>query len=29
MPVIGETKVISQALGATYDALLPIFRSMA
>lgn len=25
MPVIGETKVISQALGATYDALLPHF----
>jgi ATP adenylyltransferase len=29
MPVIGETKVISQALGATYDALLPLFQSMA
>ncbi len=29
MPVIGETKVISQALGATYDALLPSFRSSA
>jgi ATP adenylyltransferase len=29
MPVVGETKVISQALEATYDALLPVFRSMA
>lgn len=25
MPVLGETKVISQALEATYDALLPYF----
>ena len=29
MPVVGETKVISQALGATYDALLPAFQSVA
>jgi ATP adenylyltransferase len=27
MPVVGETKVISQELGATYDTLLPAFRS--
>jgi ATP adenylyltransferase len=27
MPVIGETKVISQALADAYDALLPHFRS--
>jgi ATP adenylyltransferase len=27
MPVVGETKVISQALGDTYDALLPHFRN--
>jgi ATP adenylyltransferase len=29
MPVIGEVKVISQALEATYDALFPHFRSTA
>ena len=29
MPVLGETKVISQALHETYDALLPYFRSTA
>jgi ATP adenylyltransferase len=28
MPVTGEVKVISQALHETYDALLPIFRSI-
>jgi ATP adenylyltransferase len=27
MPVVGETKVISQALSDTYDALLPHFNS--
>ena len=27
MPVIGEVKVISQALESTYDALYPYFRS--
>jgi len=27
MPVVGETKVISQERGATYDTLLPAFRS--
>jgi ATP adenylyltransferase len=27
MPVLGETRVISQALGDTYDALAPHFRS--
>jgi ATP adenylyltransferase len=29
MPVTGETKVLSQSLEATYDTLLPYFRSMA
>jgi ATP adenylyltransferase len=29
MPVLGETKVISQALLDTYDALAPAFRSTA
>ena len=29
MPVLGEAKVISQALHETYDALLPVFRSAA
>jgi ATP adenylyltransferase len=29
MPVLGEAKVISQALHETYDALLPAFRSTA
>ncbi len=28
MPVIGKTKVISQALHETYDTLYPIFKSM-
>jgi ATP adenylyltransferase len=27
MPVVGETKVISQALSSTYDALLPHFSN--
>ena len=29
MPVIGETKVISQGLWDSYDSLLPHFKSMA
>ena len=29
MPVVGETKVISQALGDTYDTLLPHFNIKA
>ncbi|MBN2187828.1 MAG: HIT domain-containing protein [Chitinispirillaceae bacterium] len=29
MPVLDDTKVVSQALLDTYDALLPAFRSMA
>jgi len=29
MPVLGDTKVVSQALLDTYDALLPAFRSTA
>lgn len=29
MPVVGETKVISQDLGDSYNALLPHFKSMA
>jgi ATP adenylyltransferase len=29
LPVLGETKVISQALEETYDALLPAFTSAA
>jgi ATP adenylyltransferase len=29
MSVVGDTKVISQDLGSTYDALLPVFRSLA
>jgi ATP adenylyltransferase len=29
MPVLGDTKVVSQALLETYDALLPCFRSTA
>jgi ATP adenylyltransferase len=27
MPVVGETKVISQSLGDAYDALLPHFSN--
>ena len=29
MPILGETKVISQGLTDAYDALLPAFRSIA
>lgn len=29
MPVIAETKVISQALWDTYDTLVPVFKSIA
>jgi ATP adenylyltransferase len=29
MPVLGDTKVVSQGLLETYDALLPCFRSTA
>jgi ATP adenylyltransferase len=29
MPIMGDVKVISQALHETYDALLPYFRSTA
>jgi ATP adenylyltransferase len=29
MPVLGDTKVVSQGLIETYDALLPCFRSTA
>lgn len=28
MPVIGETKIISQGIDETYDMLLPVFKSL-